>query len=85
MRISEYPLRADDRQTVQLPKGAELLTVQVQRGTPCLWALVDEAAETEGRVILIYDTDRPISYLGKHLGTFQLGDGDFVFHAFAEV
>lgn len=56
MKIFKYPLRVDDRQTVQLPKGAELLTVQVQHGSPCLWALVDEAAETESRVILMYGT-----------------------------
>jgi hypothetical protein len=85
MRIFKYPLRVDDRQTVQLPKGAELLTVQTQHGSPCLWALVDEAAETESRVILMHGTGHPISCLGKYLGTFQLDGGNLVFHAFTGV
>lgn len=86
MRIFKYPLWVDERQTVQLPKGAELLTVQVQHGSPHLWALIpNEAAETESRVILMYGTGHPISCLGKYPGTFQLDGGGLVFHAFTGV
>ena len=40
-RIYKYQLIVTDRQDVQLPEGAEILTIQTQVDTPCLWALVD--------------------------------------------
>lgn len=85
MRIFKYPLQATDRQLVNLPKGAELLTVQMQHGQPCLWALVDERQPTEDRAIMIYGTGHPINTLGKYLGTFQMDGGALVFHAFSGV
>lgn len=79
MRVFKYQLRVEDVQTIWLPKGAELLTVQTQQGTPCLWALVDEQAPTEERTILMYGTGHPV-----HVSTGRHHDGGaFVFHAFA--
>lgn len=39
--IYKYPLDVTDVQEIKLPVGAEILTVQAQNGTLCLWALVD--------------------------------------------
>lgn len=58
------------RTTLHMPKGAQIPTVQKQNDTPCIWALVDEGAETEPRIIDMYGTghlidDRtPVVYLG---------------------
>jgi len=42
--IWKYPLQVTDAQTIDVPEGSEALSVQVQNGTPCLWARVDPAA-----------------------------------------
>ena len=85
-RIWKYQLKLTDGQNISMPKGAEILTVQVQDGSPCLWALVDPKAETEARFIEIFGTGSPIlSDMGvsrEYISTFQMREGSFVFHAF---
>jgi hypothetical protein len=67
-----------------LPSGAEILTVQVQRGEPQLWALVDPDAPPVSRGLIVVGTgqqfsvDKPL----KYIATFQLEQGALVFHAF---
>lgn len=84
--IFKYPLEVTDSQSVVIPIGAEILSVQTQNGHPCLWALVDPKADTEKRIVEIFGTGNLISYgIGvsrKYISTFQLEDGLLVFHAF---
>jgi hypothetical protein len=44
------------RTELEMPRGAELLTVQMQDSVPTLWALVYPAERLEGRVMHIYST-----------------------------
>jgi hypothetical protein len=56
----------------QIPKGAEVLCVQVQAGKACLWAIVDAFAPLEKRVFQIYETGSEIpSGKYNYIGTFQ--------------
>jgi len=69
--------------TIEMPIGAEILGVQVQRDEPRLWAMVDPSAPKEKRQFKIYGTghtmpDNP----GKYVGTFQIAEGTFIFHVF---
>lgn len=41
-RIFKYELIVADHSKLCLPIGSRILSVQVQRGTVCLWAIVDE-------------------------------------------
>ena len=69
----------------RLPKGAEVLSVQVQKDKPCIWVLVDPSNEKELRVFRVYGTGHELpDNPGKFIGTFQLFDGDLVFHVFEE-
>lgn len=85
-KIFKYPLRAEGQQTITMPKGGEILSVQFQNGAICVWALVNPDAEPEGRVIDIFGTGHPVlpvDALGatrKHLGTVQ--DAGLVWHVF---
>lgn len=84
--IWKFPLDIEDRVRIPLPAGAQLLSVQMQGETPCLWALVDPAAEKEMRYIDVYGTghempDKP----GRYISTFQMMGGRLVFHAFETV
>ena len=53
--IYKYTLDSHDC-TLQLPKGAEILTVQLQNQIPTLWALVNPMTVTEERHICIVGT-----------------------------
>jgi hypothetical protein len=83
--IWKFPLQVIDSQVVSMPRGAKPLTVQVQDGKPCLWAIVDPEAAKEDRVVEIHGTGHQTNKtLDRHyyIGTFQLEGGALVFHAF---
>ena len=84
--IWKFQLETIDNQTLKMPVGAEILTVQTQFEKPCLWALVDPNAEKEDRFIEIFVTGHAVSYdvsvEMKYIGTYQLHGGSLVFHVF---
>lgn len=71
---------------MNLHKGAEILTIQTQRETPCMWVLLDPNEETEKRYFEIFGTGGPVpsndGYERKYINTFQLSGGSLVFHLF---
>ena len=86
-RIFKYELIVADHSKLCLPIGARILSVQVQRGTVCLWAIVDEYQKELCFVdIYMYGTGQHVSdadLAGKRFaGTDQLGD--LVCHVFLE-
>lgn len=83
--VWKFPLKAVEWQAVEMPARAEILTVQNQNETACLWALVDPTAEKEMRQIEVFGTGHNIQCdMGlsrKYISTFQI-EGGLVFHAF---
>ena len=81
--IYKYPL-GPGRTKLLLPHGAQVLTVQMQQGEPCLWARVDPGNPPERRVFDTFGTghkmpdDRTLVYVA----TFQMDGGALVWHAF---
>ncbi len=85
MRIFKYSLVPGDYLTLQMPKGAEILSVQCQKDTACIWALVDPDQPLETRKFRWAGTGHPITETKKQLkfiGTFQMRGGDLIFHLF---
>jgi|HubBroStandDraft_6_1064221.scaffolds.fasta_scaffold17260_10 hypothetical protein len=81
--VYKYPLQVVDEVAVSLPEGAEVLDVQAQAETPCLWALVDPTAATEQRFFRLFGTGHPVAEDDlTYVGTFQLRGGVFVYHVF---
>lgn len=86
--IWKFTLEVTDRQAIEMPAGAEILDVQIQRISDdsrllCLWAIVDSRAEREMRSIAIVGTGNPMSLdlsAEDYIGTVQ--DGMFVWHVF---
>lgn len=75
-------------QVTSMPVGAEILSVQVQNGNACIWALVDPLAKQNFRTFHTYGTGHPIKnedFGLKYIGTYQLNNGDLVFHLFEEI
>lgn len=81
--IWKFPLGVADVQAIEMPARANFLTVQAQHDRPCLWAEVDPENERVERHILIVGTGHPMpDRVLEYIGTFQLHDGQLVFHAF---
>ena len=85
--IRRYHLQPTKTQTVQLPAGSEILSVQAKGDdSPVLWALVDPEMDEEERTVTLYATatevpDNP----GRYCGSFQIYEGSLEFHAFETV
>ena len=84
--IYKYPLMTADEQRVDMPRGAHILSVDVQRGVYCLWALVDPQAEKEQRTFAIIGTGHPIADAARldYIGSAQLGEA-LIFHVFEKL
>lgn len=85
--IYKYELSVTDRQILMLPVRAEVLTVQMQRGKPCLWARVNPEHRQKETRIHIFGTghEMPADIELEYISTFQMHDGDLVFHVFKEL
>ena len=85
LSIFKYPIPMDDYCSLDLPKGAKILTVQEQHGEPQIWALVDPEKQTEIRNFRLAGTGHPIKEKEEdlsHIETFQMMNGTLVFHLF---
>lgn len=85
-QIWKYQLDTSDWNVIEMPIGAEILTVQMQGENVCLWALCYPIEDKEKRVIEIIGTGHPVecdaTIERKYIGTYQLLGGQLVFHVF---
>jgi len=86
--IYKYTLELTNTQSLAIPCGAEILTVQMQGVTPCIWALVDPNVLRVKRQFFMYGTGHPVRNdnldLHSYVGSFQVNAGEEVYHLFEE-
>jgi hypothetical protein len=82
--IWKYAVEIDDVFKIEMPRGAEILTVQIQDDVPCMWAKVDSTAPIVTRHFGWYGTGHLMRDPFKYIGTIQRADGGLVFHLFEE-
>jgi len=88
MVIWKFHLRITDRQTVMIPKDAEILSVQEQGDGLQMWAVVDPDADRETRTIAIIGTGNRMPDFDSegvstlHIDTVQTRGGMLVWHVF---
>lgn len=81
--IWKYEVPDTGEVTLSMPRGAMAMTVQVQRGTPVMWAMVDPLAPKVERHFRVIGTGWEFDTSGLlYVGTYQVSGGDFVFHLF---
>jgi hypothetical protein len=83
--IYKYKLSPLKQQDIEMPKGAIILTLQMQDDTPCIWALVNPLEEKEVVTFELIATGEKIENadLMEYIGTFQVTVGVvLVFHVF---
>lgn len=82
--IRKFPFKLGDEILIDMPQGAQVIHVQDQGGTPCVWAIVDPAPDRPRRIykFFVVGTGYPLpKERGIHLGTWS--DGPFVWHLFS--
>jgi len=88
--IYKYPLKVTDEQIIEnVPGVREILCVQVQNGIPCLWTKVDSSTYSRPLRVVTKGTGHPFTDTQqsaglKYAGTYQLNEGQLVFHVFTE-
>lgn len=80
-KIYKYELLLQDEQVVQIPHKPQILSVQIQKGIICVWALVDTTYSDVAYIFEIIGTGNPVdNFIREYLGTVQ--DGSMVWHVF---
>lgn len=71
---------------VSVPEHAEILTMQIQKGVPYIWLLVDPDNDYENRLFFIVGTGHLHDNLSKknYIGTYQELNGQFIWHVFED-
>ncbi|WP_312697089.1 DUF7352 domain-containing protein [Sphingobacterium mizutaii] len=84
--IYKYDVNIDDQQTVVMPEGYKILSIQVQDREVKLWALVNPENIPVAVKIYIRGTGHPCKGMmdKKYISTFQMRNGQLVFHAFTD-
>jgi hypothetical protein len=86
--IWKFKLEITSYQTILMPIGSKILTVQTQNKTPTLWAICDTEVACEYMEFAILGTGHPFKEDAfypkkqKYIGTFQTLEGSFVGHLF---
>jgi hypothetical protein len=89
--IWKYELEFNGITKLQMPKYAEILSLQTDKKTnkPCIWAVVNSSNEEVERTFELFGTGQSIQYnagMGrKFIGTYQYQRGEFVGHVFERV
>ena len=83
--IYKYKTVINDSFCIKLPKGAEILTIQLDGSLihPFIYAIVETENEVEERFFRLYGTGHEMSFSSikpKYIGTYQLNG--FVGHLF---
>lgn len=84
--IHKYLLLPGDQTVIQTYEGAKVLCVQMQHGDPHVWLEVDTQQPLTRKTFRVYGTGHELpSAFGPsyYVGTFQLNNGELVFHVYA--
>lgn len=84
--IHKYDVPEEDYFELELPVGAQILTVQDQFGKPYIWILKDTEQILEMRYFKLIGTGHnfksSLRKIKQYIGTFQLVGGALVLHLF---
>jgi len=82
-KIYKYPIPIEDKITLTLPVNSDILTVQIQKGEPVVYALVGTVLKMErDRKLELYSTGMEVPENRIYIGTFQMLNGALVYHLF---
>ena len=77
-------LEIKDVQSLDIPHGAEFLSAQIQQGNLCVWYRCDPAETKVKRYFSIVGTGNDCPPDWEYISTFQIFQGDLIFHVFVQ-
>ena len=81
--VHKWKLRFLDEQTLEVPRGSQILSVEEQQGGIVLYAAVTAEAIKETVQVYVYGTGHPMSRKpSRFIGTVKLHEGGLMFHVF---
>ena len=83
-KIYKYAIPIEDNFDLELPVGSKILHIASQRDEGFLWALVDPNVHSVKRHFRLAGTGHSINehlYM-NYIGTFQMMNGDLIWHLF---
>ena len=81
--VYKYPIRIVAHQTIKVPEGARILTVQMQGDEACIWAKVDPDQREMELNIYVHGTGHTLHENAlMYIGTIQQCDGNLIWHVF---
>jgi hypothetical protein len=88
--IFKYQIQPTTPILLHLPKNAEILFVETQQETMCIWCLVNKNARLEPRWFHLYGIGEPIqqdtlTIKETYIGTFKLKNDTLILHLFESV
>ena len=83
--VYKYPVIMDDEWEMSMPRGAKILSLDVQGGKPYMWAAVETTRMSDGRFFITRGTGHKLSGTLEFIGMFQLDKLGLVFHVFERV
>lgn len=85
-KILKYKIHIIEKVRISMIKNARILSVQVQKGSLQIWALVDvNETDEETREFSVVTTGEQFNPFNEdyvYIGTFQTENGNFVGHLF---
>ena len=85
--VWKFPLEQVPAQVIEIPAGSELLSIEVQNGIPCIYALVDPKEKNKKLIWIdvVGTGDQIVIESGmRFMKTVMLHNGDAVFHIFVK-
>jgi hypothetical protein len=84
--IYKYPFEIKDDFVIEMTEDAEILTVQTQKELPCIWVIVNNNPDLLQitHKFKLFGTGHPMpnNFKGNYVGTFQMYNGNLVYHLF---
>jgi len=83
--VWKFPIRMQARQEVLVGDNPRIVHVGEQHDQPCIWVDHDPQPEHTAKVRLAFEivgTGHRVPSSGKHVGTFMVDGGTFVFHVY---
>lgn len=86
--IWKFELRSTDIQTLKVPKGYKVLTLQLQRGIPYIWIECDPNNDSTYLKLRTYGTGHEItneeSERLSYVGTYLIHQDSIVLHVYQQ-
>ena len=91
LTIWKFPFEIKDEFEIEIPEEFTVLSVQVQDGQPCIWAVVNPTSPKMRQGFILRGTGHPFSGnlkyaegnpIRSYIATFQTAEGRLVWHLF---